>query len=208
MSKIGDYAFDLHYGTNTAQRKDLKDLLISSGNKDRGVNYMPTHAGLFRKLMYILDLPRDGVFVDLGCGKGKVLLLASQCGFRKIVGVEFSRELCAVARKNIAIFQRIASNQVDAVVIESDAVDYAIGPNDSIFFLFNPFDEVVMSAVLDHIAISFEQNRRKIWLIYNHPTCHAAIVGHKCFVELGKYQVGVTEFRVYETSSEEPNGGC
>ena len=126
VSKFEDHAFDLRYGTNTAQRLDLKDLHIISENKSRGVNYMPTHSKPFRKLVRELDLPRDKVFVDLGSGKGKVLILAAQCGFKRVVGVEFSRDLCLDARKNVVTFQRRARIKIDAAIVESDAVDYAI----------------------------------------------------------------------------------
>jgi hypothetical protein len=43
----------------------------------------------------------DYTLVDIGCGKGRVLMLASEYGFREIVGVELNRGLARVARKNL-----------------------------------------------------------------------------------------------------------
>ncbi len=197
MSKIEDHAFDLRYGTSTAQRMELKDLQIISENKLRGVNYVATHSKPFRKLVRELGLPRDKVFVDLGCGKGKVLMLAAQCGFKRVVGVEFSRDLCLAAKENVAAFQSRARTRTDVVIIESDAMDYAIQTDESIFFLFNPFDEVVLTAVLENIIRSFEKHNRRIWIIYNHPTWSNVIECQKHVVELGKYEFGSTEFCVY-----------
>src|SRR5713101_6823082 len=41
-------------------------------------------------------------FVDIGCGKGRILLSALALPFRRIVGVEFSPVLCRIAEKNVA----------------------------------------------------------------------------------------------------------
>jgi len=44
-------------------------------------------------------------FVDYGSGKGRVLLVASDYAFKKIVGVEFSKVLNDVAVANIATYR-------------------------------------------------------------------------------------------------------
>jgi len=205
MSKVGDYAFDLRYGTDTATRVDLQDLQIESGNKRRGVNYMPTHAGPFSKLIRALDLPKEGVFVDLGCGKGKILLLASQYGFKRLVGVEFSHELCEAARRNADIFQMKTGIAADIVIVELDVVEYEIEEDQNVFFLFNPFDDVVLRRTLGNIVSSFERKPRMIWLIYNHPTCSDIIDQQSCFSKFGSYQYGATEFAVYTVLPSDPS---
>jgi cyclopropane fatty-acyl-phospholipid synthase-like methyltransferase len=45
--------------------------------------------------------PRDFVFVDLGSGKGRVILRAATRPFRRVEGVEFSEPLHRVALRNI-----------------------------------------------------------------------------------------------------------
>lgn len=64
-------------------------------------------AARFRALMASLSAPVDELtFVDLGAGKGRAMLLASELPFRRIVGVEFSPELCDVARRNLRTNRR------------------------------------------------------------------------------------------------------
>ena len=53
----------------------------------------------FRRLMRTLSLPPGSGFVDFGCGKGRVLLLAAGFGFARITGVEFAKELCDIAKE-------------------------------------------------------------------------------------------------------------
>jgi SAM-dependent methyltransferase len=44
----------------------------------------------------------DDVFVDIGSGKGRVVLAASRLPFGRVVGVEISESLNEVARSNLA----------------------------------------------------------------------------------------------------------
>ena len=65
--------------------------------------YQPTDAGLFQEMMAILPIDfREFTFVDLGSGKGRTLLMASEYPFRRIVGVEILPELHRAAEENIA----------------------------------------------------------------------------------------------------------
>lgn len=41
----------------------------------------------------------DYTFVDIGCGKGRAVLLASEVRFREIVGIELNTKLAVLARK-------------------------------------------------------------------------------------------------------------
>lgn len=195
--KLDDRWFDLRHGTDTAGRIVLDALKISGDNKSRGVNYTPTHASAFRRLIGSLSLPSDSVLVDLGCGKGKVLLLASQYRFQRIVGVEFSPELCAVAKSNVSSFRKRAAITNDLEIIERDAADYAIENDQNVFFLFNPFDAVVMGQVIANIQASLERRRRRVWIVYNNPVCHEVIQRSGAFVEAGSTVDGSSEFGVY-----------
>lgn len=197
LSKIGDRVFDLRYGTNTAQEVLLRDLAIESANKDHGINYMPTHARPLQQLLREVQLPKDGTFVDLGCGKGKTLLIAAKWGFRKVVGVEFSPELCAAARKNVAVFQSRVPLQAEFEVVEADAAKYQITPDQTVFFLFNPFDAPVMRQVLHNIARSVRESPRPVWIIYNHPTHDDVILKCSMFAQDKLLRYGACEFAVY-----------
>ncbi|HLQ38767.1 MAG TPA: methyltransferase domain-containing protein [Planctomycetota bacterium] len=200
--KLDDLWFDLRHGTDTAGRVVLDALEIRSDNKSRGVNYTPTHASAFRGLIGALSLPSDSVLVDLGCGKGKILLLACQYRFKRIVGVEFSGELCAVARRNVALFKQRAALASDIEIIEHDAADYAIANDDNVIFMFNPFDAVVLGQVMKNILASLERRDRRIWIVYNYPVCRDVILESGVFVESGTYEHGSSRFSVYGNRSD------
>ena len=56
---------------------------------------------LFKKL----KIPDDKVFIDIGSGKGRVLLIAAEFGIKEVRGIEFSPVLCEIAKKNISIYK-------------------------------------------------------------------------------------------------------
>jgi precorrin-6B methylase 2 len=163
---IEDRAFDWRYGVDTGGITPLRKLAIDSRHVAHGVHYAPTRVRYFRAVLRTLPIPQDSVFVDLGAGKGRMLLLAAQSGrFRKVVGVEFSAELCRTAERNIRRFQRHGVGWVSFEVVHADAADFEVQPDQNVFFMFNPFDHVVMQQVIQRIGQSLKKAPRPIWLI-------------------------------------------
>lgn len=201
ISKLTDYWFDIRYGTNTLGRVELDDLEIKSRNKQRGTVYEPTSTRSFKKLFNTLNFPSNSVFVDFGSGKGKVLLMASEYGFKRIVGVEFSHELCETAKRNLSSYNKKIGVDIDVEIFESDVVDYKFKDDENIFFSYNSFDEVVWNRILDNIKKSIEKNPRKIWLIYCIPIHDNIVEKHGIFLELGHYIFGGDEFNVYVSNN-------
>lgn len=191
-STFEHYWFDVRHRTSTRTSVKLDDLSINSANKASGVGYQPSPPILFHRLMAHVDLPRDSVFVDLGCGKGRTLLMASRYPFARIVGVEFSPDLCALARRNVEIFRRRNRTRAIFEIVESDVATYEIEDDQNVFYLFNPFDGTVLSALLDHIGASRRRRPRPVWLLYAFPTRRRVIEdsGNFAAVEVVRYGAG------------------
>lgn len=198
-STAADFLFDLRYGTDTRRWVDARELETDSENKAHAVHYQATRARPFLKLLRSLGLPKDSVFVDFGSGKGRVLLLAAHHGFKQVIGVEFSPQLCVLARKNIAAFSRIAPLMSPIEVVEADATRFEIGADLNVFYLYNPFDPPVLSKVLDNLRRSVKSAPRKLWLIYNTPKHHELILQSGLFKDCSCRELGGTEFRIYSS---------
>ena len=80
------------------------------------------------------------MLVNLGCGKGRVLLVAAKAGLKTIRGVEFSPELCRIARRNCDQYTAKTQGAATFGIIEGDVVNYEVRQDDNVFFLYNPFD--------------------------------------------------------------------
>ncbi len=159
------YFFDIIHGTDTKIPIVLSHLNIKSENLDKAKRYNATQKATFYDSIKSLDPDVfDGTFIDFGSGKGRVLIMAAKIEFKRIVGVEFSKELCDIACLNL---NKTKLQNVE--VIHMDASEYIIPDNASVFFFFNPFDEEVFSKVLSNINKSISKNPRKAYFIYVHP---------------------------------------
>jgi hypothetical protein len=148
--------FDVRYGVDTDARVELGDLQIDSPSRKWGVVYAATPVGVFELMMdalrndYSLD-PRNYSFIDLGSGKGRIVLMASQKPFRAVMGVEFSRELCDVAEANLCKFRPhvVAS---DVRTVREDAAQFLFPPGPLIVYCYNPFGVPILAAVMKRLA--------------------------------------------------------
>ena len=198
LAILADKTFDYRYGVNTARHVKLEALVINSESKALGIEYQPTRVGAFNRLMKALDLPRDGMFVDFGSGKGRILILAAIAGFKSVQGVEFSAELCALARDNVFRFQRRTNIKTPISIIENDALLYQIPKNANVFYMFHPFTGSVMKQVVDNIKQSLKEHPRKVWLIYNFPESAEIIEANGEVESARAYEFVGIRFMVYE----------
>jgi SAM-dependent methyltransferase len=117
-------------------------------------------------------LPLDGnrfTFVDLGCGKGRPLLVASEFPFAKIVGVELSTELHAIAERNLELY-RPANQQCRNFDLQRlDAVEYVFPSDPLIVFLYNPFGERTMTQVFANLHEALRPPTKPAYVIYMNP---------------------------------------
>jgi hypothetical protein len=82
--------FDALHGVDTGSVVSA-DLGIASANVDKGLAYDPCPWSTLRRSLRLVSLRAEGfTFVDIGSGKGKVLLSTVVLPFKRIVGVEFS----------------------------------------------------------------------------------------------------------------------
>jgi SAM-dependent methyltransferase len=198
VCEVADYLFDLRFGVDTRSAVHLGDLTGVTGDLEHASPYAATQVLALRGLFRMLDIGADRVLVDFGSGKGRVLMVAAPFGFRSLRGVEFSAGLCEVARRNIERYRRKARIEAGFEVIHSDASEYAVRPDEDVFFLFNPFDNHVLERVLDNIAASYKTRPRPMLLIYRRPVHQAAIMERTAFVKLADYLVWKNDFAIFE----------
>jgi hypothetical protein len=85
-------SFDKKYNVETAREVRLHELEIDSPNVEQGVFYAGTDPKSFRRIIDSLKIEFENfVFVDLGSGKGRVLLMACDLPFKKLSVSNFRR---------------------------------------------------------------------------------------------------------------------
>jgi SAM-dependent methyltransferase len=99
-------------------------------------------------------------FIDMGSGKGRVLFVAAEYPFRKVIGVEFSNALHDDALANLKRYKFPRRRCADIEPVHVDARDFEF-PNDNlVIYLFNPFGPEVMEKMLANLERSLETHPR------------------------------------------------
>jgi 16S rRNA G966 N2-methylase RsmD len=151
--------------------QNLHDLTLTGQFQDHGTALVSTSKDFFKKVFTDLELVTKkrvdkNIFLDYGSGKGGAIIHASYAGFKKSIGIEFAKELHDIAECNI---KRLGLKNVDSFY--QDATTYMPPLDVSIIYLFNPFDEVVMTKVAQNIASLKDKFKNEVYIIYGNPSC-------------------------------------
>jgi len=158
------------YNINTIKPESLDTLTIAEGDRSKSSPYEALNYFILENLLesFCKLFPREKSLIDVGCGKGRVMVAAAHYGFKNIIGVDFAKELCAAAERNI---NKIKTQFPDTTfnIYCKDILNYAINADDKVFFLFNPFNKEIMEKFLEKIDRSVKEHRRTIYFIYANP---------------------------------------
>jgi SAM-dependent methyltransferase len=178
-------AFDLEHNVETAREVRLHELKIDSPNVEYGVFYAGTDPKSFRRIFEHLDVNyEDFVFIDLGSGKGRALLVAAERPFKKIIGVEFAAELNEIAQKNILKYKNPdqTCHQIESIC--QDAALFKLPEEPSVFYVFNAFHAEIVAKVTENIERSFNEKPREIYFIYANPVHNEILQENRFFEEI------------------------
>ena len=124
-----------------------------------------------RRALKDLNPGTSDVFVDLGSGKGKVLLIAGRLPYRRVVGVEMNEDLSRCAEQNISRARsRLRAGEVECLT--DNVLNWPIPDDSSVIFMYNPFIGQTFSTVMSRIIESYDRNPRSLHIIYEHPLEH------------------------------------
>ena len=97
-------------------------------------------------------------FVDIGSGKGKICFYASKrLDIANIIGIEFSKPLVDLAEINREKF-----GAANISFLHADAADYLLPQGNSLIFIFNSFDGVILERFLKNNIGHFEESESVI----------------------------------------------
>jgi SAM-dependent methyltransferase len=118
-----------------------------------------------------LALKPSDVFVDLGSGKGKALLIAGRLPYKRVIGVEVDDELSQCAKRNIKLAQsRLRTHQVD--IITASVLEWPLPDETSVVFMYNPFIGQTFRAVARQVFESYDRMPRNLHIVYEYPWEH------------------------------------
>jgi SAM-dependent methyltransferase len=122
---------------------------------------------VFKQIMNYLNIDFGKFkFIDLGSGKGRVLLVASDYGFKRVIGVEFAQELHRTANENVEIYERYTQKPSNIQTICMDATGFPIPEGPVVIFFYSPFKGRIMKEILNNVSKSFAATPREIVLVF------------------------------------------
>ena len=103
----------------------------------------------------------DDVFVDLGSGKGRVLLSVATKNLKKVIGIEIRKDMFDIAMENL---EKSKMKNTPVEIVNADVATFDMKEG-TIFFMFNPFGINTQKRVLENIRSSLVVNPRQVRII-------------------------------------------
>lgn len=167
--------------------------------------YQPTDPALFREMMASLPIAFEQfTFVDLGSGKGRTLLMASEYPFQKIVGVELIEELHRAAEENVRGYHPATQKCPAIDTICGDACDYVFPGTPLLLYLFNPLPETGLRRVLENLKQSLRSNPREAYVLYHNLQLEKCVQSCAWLVRLERTAQFVAFHHAVPTERREP----
>jgi SAM-dependent methyltransferase len=145
----------------------LEDVGHAEPGRER---YGPSPYGILGRALRRGEVGPEDVFIDLGCGMGRVLYeAAARFPFKRVIGVDVVPEFTEVAREVLARnAARLRSREVE--VVTADVLAYPIPADVTVAYIGASFGPPVLDSVLDALVSSAEQHPRIVRLISYSPT--------------------------------------
>jgi SAM-dependent methyltransferase len=200
--RFGDADYDWDYRVNTTSGAvGWRDRLLGMFHSA----YQPTEPAAFHEMLDALDQLlrresqdfRDFTFVDLGCGKGRTLLMASDYPFRRVIGVELLPALHQIALDNLRQYKSAAQKcfVLEAICADATAFPFPEGP--LVLYLFNPFPESGMRQVAASLTETLRADPRPVYVLYHNPLLEHTLSENGTLKKIG----GASQYSIFGSSA-------
>lgn len=185
--RYGDAGYDWDHRVNTTSAAvGWRDRLLGVFHSP----YQPTDPELFHEMLDALEQQahldfRDLTFIDLGSGKGRTLLLATNYPFRRILGVELLPSLHQIAEENLKKYHSDLQKCFALKSVCADATAFPFPTEPTLLYLFNPFPEAGMKRMLANLALSRQQYPRPVHVLYHNPLLEHVLIDRGGFTKVG-----------------------
>jgi len=138
------HPFDKFYGIDASGFLPAKKIHADPKLAAAIIGYAGSQAGVVRGALSALGDTRDYVFIDVGCGKGRAAIVASEFPFREIIGIELSAELANIARGNVFKISERFPDRPPITIHTCNALDFAPPPRKSVIYMYHSLGRELM----------------------------------------------------------------
>ena len=164
------HPIDRQYDIDTSGNMGFDQLRAGSPADIYQVSYGGSQPSIIRRVLDLIPDLQNAVFLDLGCGKGRALAVASEYPFRHLVGVELAPVLVQIARANADHLSRRFPHRPPIRVEEGDAATTRLPDGQVVVYFFHPFFRGLMKRVLANLETAVLSGRiTKLFVVYYNP---------------------------------------
>ncbi len=192
--RYGDVEYDWDHSIDTTSATvGWRDRLLGVFHSP----YQPTEPAMFHEMMAALNIAfEDFTFIDLGSGKGRTLLMASDYPFRRIMGVELLPALNRVAQENLRKYKSETQKCFQVESICTDARTFHFPAEPVVLYLSNPLPQAGLAQVIENLERSLEKQPRRVRVLYHNPIHEAVLADRRWLKRTG----GTHQFSFYENN--------
>jgi len=161
------HPFDVRHGISAEGYLPWWLLRSGSAADIENSGYAGCQPSCLRRALSTIPDPSRFVFLDVGCGKGRSMTIASELPFRRIVGIEISSALVQTARRNATALAARFPDRTPMEVIKGDATQAALPPGDLVVFLYHPFGRPLLKQFLSTLAEG--RAGHEMFIVYESP---------------------------------------
>jgi hypothetical protein len=208
------HPFDEEHGTDTSGLVSGGGLFSGHEHDRFSVAYYGMSPSRFRlALTRWRETPgthavEEYTFVDIGSGKGRAMMLASELPFREVVGVELNASLHQVAEKNLGIWCESGRALSPMRLVQGDALSLSLPEGRLLIFMYNPFLAPMMRRLLERVEVVAGDRRGEIDLLYVVPQQEAVFAEYPGFELLWSERIGMSEVDAAADHVSSPEDRC
>lgn len=177
------HPFDEMHGVETGGLIPAGELVTGHSSDAHVTAYYGVAPSILRKLveLWLETKPAHAMgkysFVDIGAGKGRAMLVASELGFRQVIGVELNPAMADVAQRNVDHWiearekDPTAKRHAPVTLMEQDALEFAFPKTPCVVFMFHPFEAPLMRKLLRRMEAQFVGRAGELDVLYVNAEC-------------------------------------
>lgn len=157
--------YDKFFNINTSNRGKRAE------QSARYFQYEATPYPILYELFSKYKLKPTDHFVDIGCGKGRLLFYVHYKFSCTVTGIEMNEHLYQISQQNKQNYIKTYKDAKRQITITNNyAEHFKIKRDYNVFYMFNPFSLNILEKVLQSIQQSVQDHPRIVDLVFYYPS--------------------------------------
>jgi hypothetical protein len=166
------HPIDRTLGTDTGGIYPPESVTGTNGRENGNLPNMGCQPSIVRHALSQLGDVSGRTFIDIGCGKGRPMIVATEFPFDAVLGYDIAAPLVDIANRNAEIVARRFPGRTAMRAFVDDATRMPLPSEDIVAFFFNPFGAELMTIMRQKFEAALADHTiERLTIVYIYPTC-------------------------------------